>query len=110
MTNTIAERVIDFLGNLQGMDRLMSLVETPRHAVIDLNTAAIIEADPEFPDGEMLLYERADGAKSRVHTFKLIEPVLLRHAYQVSITEGGTTKELYQEIYEHFQLKTGYGQ
>lgn len=88
----------------------MSLVETPRRGVIDLNTGAIIEADPEFPEGDMLMYERVDGAKSRVHTSKLIEPLFLRHAYQVSITEGGTVKQQYQVISEHFQHKTGYGQ
>lgn len=106
---TTADLIIDFLGNLQGVDQLMSMVEEPRTAVIDLNTAAIIEADPGFPDGDMLIHERADGVKSRVHTFKLLEPLFLRHAYQVSITEGGTTKEHYHHITEHFRRKTGYG-
>lgn len=110
MTTTIAERVIDFLGNLQGMDRLMPFIEESRNAVIDLNTAAIIEADPEFPEGDLLVYERANGTKSRVHTHKLIEPLFLRHAYELSITEGSTVKEQYQHISEHFRRKTGYGQ
>lgn len=87
----------------------MSLAEEPRNAVIDLNTAAIIEADPEFPEGEMLVYERANGAKLRVHTNKLIEPLFVRHAYELSITDGSTVKEQYQHISEHFQRKTGYG-
>lgn len=110
MTNTVAERVIDFLGNLQCMDRFMSLIENPRTAVIDLNTGAIIEADPGFPEADMLVYERANGVKSRVHTYKLIEPLFLRHAYELSITEGGTVKEQYQHISEHFRRKTGYGE
>jgi len=110
MTTTIAERVIEFLGNLQGMDQLQPMIEDPRKAVLDLNTAAIIEADPEFPDGETLIYERADGVKARVSTVKLIEPLFLRHAYQVSNTEGGTVKEHYQHISDHFARKTGYGQ
>jgi len=109
MTITIAERVIDFLGNLQGMNRLDPLVEDPRHAVIDLNTGAIIEADPDSPEGDRLIYERANGTKSRVYTHKLIEPLFLRHAYELSITEGGTVKNQYQHISEHFQRKTGYG-
>jgi hypothetical protein len=110
MTITIADRVIDFLGNLQGMDRLQSLIEEPRKAVIDLNTAAIIEADPEFPAGEMLVYESANGVRSRVHTHKLIEQLFVRHAYELSITEGGTVKDQYLHISEHFPIKTGFGQ
>jgi len=110
MSTTIAERVIDFLGNLQGMDRLQTMLEEPRKAVIDLNTAAIIEADPEFPDGEQLLYERADGAKLRVHTHKLIEQLFVRHASEMSVTEGSTPREQYQHISDHFQRKTGFGQ
>lgn len=110
MTSTVAERVIDFLGNLQGMDRFMSLIEDPRTAVIDLNTGAIIEADPAYPEADMLVYERANGVKSRVYTHKLIEPLFLRHAYELSITEGSTVKEQYQHISEHFRRKTGYGE
>ena len=109
MTTTIAQRVIDFLGNLQGMDRLQTLVEDSRTAVIDLNTAAIIEADPEYPDGEVLLYERADGTKSRVYTHKLLPQLLVRHASELAITEGGTVKDQYKHISEHFNHKTGYG-
>jgi len=109
MTTTIAQRVIDFLGNLQGMDQLQTLVKDSRTAVIDLNTAAIIEADPEYPDGEVLLYERADGTKSRVYTHKLLPQLLVRHASELAITEGGTVKDQYKQIYEHFNHKTGYG-
>jgi len=109
MTTTIAQRVIDFLGNLQGMNRLQTLIEDSRTAVIDLNTAAIIEADPEYPDGEILLYERADGKKSRVHTYKLLPQLLVRHASELAITEGGTVKDQYKHISEHFNRKTGYG-
>lgn len=105
---TIAERVIDFLGNVQGMDRLQSLIEEPRKAVIDLSNAAVIEADPEYPDGEMLIYERSSGAKSRVYTHKLIEQIFVRHAYEQSVTDGGTVKEHYQHISDHFYIKTDF--
>lgn len=86
------------------------MVEEPRNAVIDLNTAAIIEADPKYPNGEVLVYERANGARSRVYTHRLIEQVLVRHAYELSITEGGTVKDQYKQISEHFYHKTGFGQ
>ena len=105
MTATIAERVIDFLENPQGMDRLQSLIEEPRKAVIDLNTAAIIEADPQYPDGEILLYERANGTQSRIHTHKLIEQLFVRHASELAVTEGGTVKDHYKHISEHFYRK-----
>lgn len=111
MTTTIAERVIDFMANLQGMDWLQSTIEEPRRAVIDLSNTAIIEADPEFPDGEMLIYERGNGLKSRVYTHKLIEQLLMRHAFELSITESGsgTVKQEYQAISDHFYIKTGFG-
>ena len=110
MSNTIAERVVDFLGRLQGMDRLQSILEQPRKAAIDLNTAAIIEVDPEFPEGDQLLYERANGAKLRVMTHKLIEQLFVRHAYEMSVTEGGSVKSYYKDISAHFRVKTGFGQ
>lgn len=110
MTTTIADRVIDFLGNLQGMDRFRPMVEEPRTAVIDLNTGAIIEADPDYPDGDILAYESANGKKSHVYTHKLIEQLFVRHAYELHITDGGTVKQQYDQIAEHFPIKTGFGQ
>jgi hypothetical protein len=110
MTTTIADRIINFLGNLQGMDHFKPLVEEPRTAVIDLGSGAIIEADPDYPDGDILVYENANGKKSHVHTYKLIEQLFLRHAYELHITDGGTVKKQYDHIAEHFPIKTGYGQ
>lgn len=110
MTTTIAEHVIDFFGNLQGMDRVQPQTEEQRTAVIDLYTGAIIEADPEYPDGEVLLYERATGTKYRVYTHKLISQLFLRHASELAITEGGTVKDHHKDISEHFIHKTGFGQ
>lgn len=109
-TTTIAERIIDFLGNLQGLDRLCSLTDESRQAVIDLNTSAIIEADPAYPDGERLLYERVDGVKARVFTHKLIEQLFVRHAFELSVTDGGTVKDQYSHIADHFYRKTGFAQ
>jgi hypothetical protein len=97
MTTTIADRVINFLGNLQGMDRFQSMVEEPRTAVIDLYTGAIIEADPDYPDGDLLVYENANGKKSRVYTHKLIDQLFVRHAYELHITNGGTIKQQYDQ-------------
>jgi hypothetical protein len=110
MTIIVADRVIDFLGKLQGMDRFQPLIKEPRTAVIDLNTGAIIEVDPNFPEGEILIYENASGKKSHVYTHKLIEQLFIRHAYEVHITDGGTVKEQYNKIAEHFRIKTGFGQ
>jgi hypothetical protein len=106
---TTAEFLIDFLANLQGMDRLQTLVEDQRRAVIDLTTAAIIEVDPEWPGGEFLLYERADGTKCRVRTKKLVPPIIVRHASDVVVTEGGTVREHYKSLSQHFGHKTGIG-
>ena len=86
-----------------------SLLKEPRNAVIDLNTAAIIEAGPECPNAEMLAYERPNGMRTRIHTHKLMKQVLVRHAYELSVTEGGSVKE-HQCISEHFIRKTGFGQ
>lgn len=110
MTITTADSVIDFLTSLQGMDRWESSVEGSHAAVIDLSTGATIAADPEFPDGEMLAYERANGIKARVHTHKLVAQFLVRHATELSVTQGGTAKEHYQHISDHFYRKTGFGQ
>lgn len=109
MTTTIADRVVDFLGKLQGMDRFQAMVEEPRTAVIDLNTGAIIEADPGYPDGEILGYENANARKSHVYTHKLIKQLFVRHAYELHITDGGTVKQQYDQIAEHFPIKTGFG-
>lgn len=106
---TTAGFVIEFLGNLRGMDRLQSLIEDQRSAVIDLTSTAIIEADPEWSGGEFLLYERANGTKCRVRTRKLVPPLILRHASEVVIAEGGTVREHYQRISLHFHHKTGIG-
>jgi hypothetical protein len=92
------------------MDRLQTPIEDPRTAVIDLNTSAIVEADPEYPDDEVLLYERANGTKSRVYTHKLILQFFVRHASELAVTEGGTVKDQYTHISEHFYRKTGFGQ
>lgn len=109
MSTTVSERVIDFFANLQGVDRLQTSVEQPRKAVIDLNTAAIIEAHPDHPDGEILMYEGPNGVRTGVYTNKIKEQLFVRHAYEMSITEGGSVKEQYQHISEHFERKTGYG-
>lgn len=110
MSTTVAERVIDFFANLQGVDHLQTALEHPRKAVLDLNTAAIIEVHPDFPDGEMLMYEGPNGVCSRVSTHKLKEQLFVRHALEISVMEGNSAKDQYQHISDHFYRKTGYGQ
>ena len=110
MNTTVAERVIDFFANLQGVNYFQTSLKHPRKAVLDLNTAAIIEAHPDFPDGEMLMYEGPSGVRSTVSTNKLKEQLFVRHALEMSVMEGSSAKEQYQHISDHFDRKTGYGQ
>lgn len=109
MSTTVAGRIIDFLGALQGMDRLQAPAGGPRRAVIDLTTGATIEAHPDFPDGAVLLYERAGGPPEMVSTRKLTQSLFVRHAFQLSVLEGGAAKDHCHYVTEHFHLKTGFG-
>lgn len=90
------------------MDRL----ETPKDAVIDLQTAAIIEAHPQFPDAEIMLVAYPSGLKTEVHTHKLVELLLVRNSEAMAITnpEGGRAQDHYLHIADHFSRKTGFGE
>lgn len=107
----IANRVVDFLSGLHGIDRLQTGIaeETPRVAVIDLHTAAIIERHPDYPDAEYLKVEYAFGVVAVVHTFKLANALLLRHAQAEAAMNGGNVKNYFDHINDHFTRKTGFG-
>lgn len=107
---TIASRVIEFLTNLHAMDRLQTGLEAPRHAAIDLHSATIYDADPDFPDAEMLRAELASGKQVQIHTYKLIGYVLLRHAHAEAAEDGRDVRSAHENILDHFKQKTGYGQ
>lgn len=107
---TIAKQVIHFLAGLHAMDRLQTQIEESRDAVIDLETAAIIEAHPEHPEADFLLVEYAHGLKTKVFTHKLVDHLLIRNSRAMAVTnsEGGDEKAHYHHIHEHFTRKTGF--
>jgi hypothetical protein len=109
MTTTTADFIIDFLANLQGMDRLRTSIEDERAAVIDLSTTAIIEAHPEWTSGEFLLYERANGTKWLVRTIKIVPQLIMRHVSALNISQGNSAKDQYRLIVQHFHRETGIG-
>ncbi|MYM92484.1 hypothetical protein [Duganella vulcania] len=110
MSMTVAGRIIDFLGSLQGMGRLQPPADGARRAVIDLSNGAIIEAHPDYPQGERLLYERSGSAKESVSTTKLVKLRLTRHAFERSVIAGGSVKDNYQHAADDFHRKTGFGE
>ena len=109
MSTTNAQRVIEFLTGLHGMDRLQTPIESPRQAAIDLQMASIIEADPNDPDCQFLLVEYPWGVKTRVFAHKLVDVLLVRNSEAMAITdpESGDAKSNYEHIKEHFIRKTG---
>lgn len=109
---TIADRVVEFLSGLHGIDRLQTGVaeETPRVAVIDFHTAAIIERHPNYPDAEFLKVEYAFGVVAAVHTHKLANALLLRHAQAEAAMNGGDVKDCFEQIDAHFTRKTGFSE
>ena len=101
---TISTAIIDFLSHLHGLER------GPDGSALDLSTGLIMEADENFPDGEMLRVVYQNGMKHTVPMNRLVDVYLLRHANAMSITEeeGGGVKEQYEAIVHHFTVKTGF--
>jgi hypothetical protein len=108
---TNAQSVIDFISGLHGMDHLQTPFDAPRQAVIDLHTAAIIEADPDDPDCQFLLVEYPWGLKTKVFTHKLVDVLLVRNSEAMAVTnpESGDAQSNYEHIKDHFIRKTGVG-
>ena len=106
--NSTAAQVIDFIAALFGMD----IYDVPMgNAAIDLRTGMIVRPHEGYPDGELLKIELGPAASDRadVHTHKLVDSLLVRHAEALAITnpEGGKARDHYVHIAEHFQRKTG---
>lgn len=108
MTDTIAESVIEYLGNLQEVGRFEFLTGRDRAAVVDVKTGVIVEADPAFPRGELLMCERKNGSRSLIETRKLVQRVLARQALKRSISDGGRIREHYHNVVDSFHRKTGF--
>lgn len=107
--DSIASRIVAFLASLHGMDEYRP---APATAAIDLMSGAIIWPDVHFPGGEMLKVQFAPAASNvavSIHTYKLVDTFLVRHARMLAVMEGGGADQHYEMILEHFALKTGFG-
>lgn len=107
--DSIGESIINFLASLQGMDRYNAATEL---AAIDLSSGMVIRPDPDFPGGEMLQVQFVPNDVSSsvaVHTYKLVDTFLVRHARMLEVIEGGRVDQHYDQVLEHFALKTGFG-
>lgn len=107
--NKRAERVVDFLSGLYGMDRLRNTPGIPSDAAIDLVTATVIEASPDDPEGEFMRVEHPLGRVAYVSTTKLVETLLVRHAQAMAIMspDGGDATDQYRRIRDAYVTKTG---
>lgn len=106
---TTSTEIINFITGLHGMDHLIRVdVTDQRPGAFDLLTGQAIEPTSDFPEGDMLILDRADGRRVLVHTHILIDALILRTAQAHSITEGGGVKEHYQHLKEHLGHKTGF--
>lgn len=108
--DSMASRIVSFLASLQGMDEYRP---APATAAIDLMSGAIVWPDVHFPDGDKLKVQFApatSNAAVSVHTYKLVETFLVRHAQMLAVSEGsGSAAQHYEQIKEHFYIKTGFG-
>lgn len=107
--DSIASRIVAFLASLQGMDEYRP---APATAAIDLMSGTIVWPDVHFPHGEKLKVQFAPAASNAavaVHTYKLVDTFLVRHARMLAVMEGGRVDQHYEQIKEHFSIKTGFG-
>lgn len=107
--SSVAARVIDFLTSLHGMDEYDPSLG---FAAIDLVTGMVVRPDAHFPDGALVKVQfagQAAAAAVSVHTHKLVEALLLRHAEAMVVIDGGDAREQYRHINDHFYRKTGFG-
>lgn len=107
--NSIAARIVNFLASLHGMDEYDPDAGI---AAINLSSGVVVRPDAGFPDGEMVRVTFADAHVTSavlVHTYKLVETLLVSHAQALAITGGGSAAQHYHHIQEHFSRKTGFG-
>lgn len=108
----LAQRLIEFLGDLHAMDHIKKVDSHEVTGVIDLVSGMIIEASPDYPDGEIFTIRHLNGHVSEVYACKLIDHLLVRHAQAMAIMEpqGGKPQDHYEHIQQHLVVKTGYGE
>lgn len=106
---TTAQRIVDFLASLHGIDVYIASEEEARRDAIDVLSGTVFRADPSFPDGEMLMVEYADGRLATLYAHKVVDALMLRHAQAqaVAAPDSGTVTKQYQTINRHYLLKTG---
>lgn len=108
----LSQRLIEFLGGLHGMDHIKKVGSHATEGVIDLASGMVVEASPDYPDGEIFTVRHLNGHVSEVYACKLIDHLLVRHAQAMAIMEpqGGKAQDHYEHIRQHLVVKTGYGE
>ena len=101
-----AASIINFLANLHGLHEHSI---DGRAAVVDLITGIAYVPNLDFEDGEMLTMIAPGGGvvAQAVLTYKVVQAYLVRYAEAMAIADGGTAKMQYEQIQEHFDVKTG---
>lgn len=103
---TVAARTISFLATLHGHHQHSV---DGRAAVLDLLTGIAYVPNLDYEDGEMLTMIAPGGVvvAQAVLTYKVVQAYLVRYAEAMVIADGGTAKMQYEQIQEHFDVKTG---
>lgn len=114
---TTALQIINFLSSLHGLD---DFPVPTGNAAIDLRTGMIIRPSENYPGGERLTLQYANGAnpdRVDVCTRKLVNLYMLHHAEVEAIENSGKgmfffghagkVKHYFDHISQHFSFKTG---
>lgn len=103
---TSAASIIAFLASLHGLHEHNI---DGREAVLDLITGVAYLPNLNYEDGEMLTMIAPGGGviAQAVGTYKVVQAYLVRYAEAMAIADGGTAKVQYEQIREHFDVKTG---
>jgi hypothetical protein len=102
----VAASIIKFLASLHGLHEHSV---DGRAAVVDLITGIGYVANLDYEDGEMLTMIAPGGSviAEAVITHKVVQAYLVRCAEAMAIAGGGTAKVQFQQIRDHFDVKTG---
>lgn len=103
---TVATGIINFLASLHGLHEHSV---DGRAAVVDLITGIAYVPNVDYEDGEMLTMIAPGGGviTQAVLTHKVVQAYLVRYAEAMAIADGRTAKMQYEQIQEHFGVKTG---
>ena len=104
-THKVAASTIAFLARLHGMHEHHI---DGHDAVIDLLSGIAYVPNADYDDGVMLAMIAPGGGliSPSVVTHKVVETYLVRHAQAMAIIDGGNAKGQYEQIQEHFDVKT----